>query len=293
MRKEYAWQGGQWLNANQTCYIYDGMRVLQERNVLNNPTVTYTLGLDLSGTMGGAGGIGGLLARTDKNGSAYYHTDGNGNVTMLVDGSGKMVAKYLYDSFGNTLGMWGTLATANTYRYSSKEQDPRTGQYYYGFRYYDSNLQRWLNQDPIGERGGVNLYQFVGNNPVNQIDPLGLQVPPQVMEALESPEAQELEEAIAADAEAAGGAAEADMASLMQKARELYPKLCNKFQWHHITPKYLGGDPNGPLVLLEGPYHQLITNAFRNLAPYGVGVPNSLSVQNIVNQVYSQYPLPK
>jgi len=174
VRQESEWQGGQWLTAGGVRYVYDGMRVLQERNLLNVPTVTYTRGLDLSGTMEGAGGVGGLLARTDQNGSAYYHADGNGNVTMLVNGSGAVLAKYLYDSFGNPLGMWGPLAAANTYRFSSKEMDPRTGQYYYGYRYYAPNLQRWLNQDPIGERGGINLYQFVGNDPINFVDPYGL-----------------------------------------------------------------------------------------------------------------------
>jgi len=51
-----------------------------------------------------------------------------------------------------------------------------TGQgiYYYGYRYYHPDLQRWINRDPLGEAGGINLYGFVGNDPVNRIDPWGL-----------------------------------------------------------------------------------------------------------------------
>jgi len=60
------------------------------------------------------------------------------------------------------------------YRFSSKEQHERSGMYSYGFRFYDPMLQRWLNQDPLGEAGGINLYGFVGNDPVNRIDPFGL-----------------------------------------------------------------------------------------------------------------------
>ena len=174
IRKDYTWSAGAWAETNEVHYVYDGMNVIQERNSNNIPLVTYTRGVDLSGTRQGAGGIGGLLARTDANGPAYYHDDGNGNVTALVNGSGALVAKYLYDSFGNTLGMWGSLAAGNTYRFSSKEMDARTGQYYYGYRWYDPNLQRWLNRDPIQEAGGINLYGFVGNDPINEVDLYGL-----------------------------------------------------------------------------------------------------------------------
>ena len=83
-----------------------------------------------------AGGIGGLLARNDRAqaipglmGSGgvsefgtptYYHADGNGNITMLIASSQMIVAKYLYDSFGNTLAKCGLLADVNNYRFSSK-----------------------------------------------------------------------------------------------------------------------------------------------------------------------------
>jgi RHS repeat-associated protein len=56
------------------------------------------------------------------------------------------------------------------------------GLYYYGYRFYDPNTQRWPNRDPIGERGGLNLYTFVRNTPINAVDPLGLESDPQCVE---------------------------------------------------------------------------------------------------------------
>ena len=176
VRKEFSWSGGSWTQTNEVHYVYDGMLVIQERNSNNVPQVTYTRGLDLSGTMDGAGGIGGLLARSDADGSAYYHADGNGNVTAMVDSSGNVVAKYLYDSFGNLIDKRGILADVNTYRFSSKEIDVRSGLYYYGYRNYDPNFQRWLNCDPDQEAGGFNLYQYIENNPVNLADAYGLKL---------------------------------------------------------------------------------------------------------------------
>jgi RHS repeat-associated protein len=51
------------------------------------------------------------------------------------------------------------------YRFSSKELHSNSGLYYYGFRFYDPSLGRWINRDPLGEAGGINLYGFVHNNP--------------------------------------------------------------------------------------------------------------------------------
>jgi RHS repeat-associated protein len=59
------------------------------------------------------------------------------------------------------------------YRFSSKEWNANAGLYYYLYRFYDPNLQRWSNHDPIQERGGANLYAFVINNPINIVDVFG------------------------------------------------------------------------------------------------------------------------
>jgi RHS repeat-associated protein len=75
--------------------------------------------------------------------------------------------------FGNTLAKCGLLADVNNYRFSSKEWNGNSGLYYYLHRFYDPNLQRWVNRDPVEEYGGVNLYEFVMDNPTTEMDPLG------------------------------------------------------------------------------------------------------------------------
>jgi RHS repeat-associated protein len=168
--------------------VYDGNLVIQERHYTphlstNHPqqTITYTRGRDLSGTLEGAGGIGGLLARTASEISnlqspshAYYHADGNGNVTALIATNQAVVARYLYDPYGNQLAATGPLAEANLYRFSSKEWHPPSGLVYYGYRFYDPSLQRWVNRDPIGEAGCANLYRALGNCPLSFYDAFGL-----------------------------------------------------------------------------------------------------------------------
>jgi RHS repeat-associated protein len=161
-------------------YVYDGWRVIQERDTANTPTVSYTRGVDLSGTLEGAGGIGGLLDRTDHSAlnpqlsTAFYHADALGNVTCLLDASQGPVARYRYDPFGVITAQSGFLADMNVYRFSSKEWHPYSGMYYYGYRFYDPSLQRWVNRDPIQEWGGANLYCFLENQPTAFVDLLGL-----------------------------------------------------------------------------------------------------------------------
>ncbi|MGA2662960.1 MAG: RHS repeat-associated core domain-containing protein, partial [Verrucomicrobiota bacterium] len=172
--RDYGWQGSQWVKTNETRYLYDRFLVLQERDSNNAVQVTYTRGLDLSGTLQYAGGIGGLLGRTDGNGSTFYHSDGAGNVTGLIDANENMAARYLYGPFGRVTAQWGALASSNAMQFSSMPRHANSGMSLYPFRAYDPSIQRWTSRDPIGEAGGVDLYGFVGNSPLNRIDPFGL-----------------------------------------------------------------------------------------------------------------------
>lgn len=96
----------------------------------------------------------------------------------------------------------------------------------------------------------------------------------------------------AIDAEGEGADATSSLEQKVSDAQDAYPNKAGRIENHHIAPKYLGGDPNGPTVPLDGAYHQMITNAFRNEVPYGSGPVSSEELQQIMNKVYSQFPLP-
>jgi RHS repeat-associated protein len=85
----------------------------------------------------------------------FYASDAGGNVMALLDTGNRLAARYHYDPFGNLIGLAGPMADANLYRFSSKEFHANSSLYYYGFRFYDPNLQRWLNR--LGTRSPLNL----------------------------------------------------------------------------------------------------------------------------------------
>lgn len=158
-------------------YVYDGWNLASEYVRSGGvPIRNYVWGSDLNGGTA-AGGIGGLLFINQlpeaKTFSVAY--DGNGNVINLYDQSDSSVAAtYEYSPFGKLLRSTGTFARVNPIRFSTKYQDEESSLVYYGYRYYDAELGRWLSRDPLGESGGVNLYGFVGNNPTRYVDALGL-----------------------------------------------------------------------------------------------------------------------
>jgi RHS repeat-associated protein len=165
-----------------TKFLYDGWNLIAELNATNNAVIrSYMWGLDLSGAMQGAAGVGGLLVVNDTaNGVNFAAYDGNGNVAALVKGTdGTISAQYEYGPFADgpfaePIRVTGPMGKANPIRFSSKYTDDESDFLYYGHRYYNPSTGRWLNRDPIRERGGINLYCFVNNDPPNGIDLHGL-----------------------------------------------------------------------------------------------------------------------
>ncbi len=101
----------------------------------------------------------------------YYHFDGLGSVAALSDVNSVVVERYSYDVFGEPNRVSGV---NNPYLFTGRRYDDETGLYYYRARYYKPEIGRFLQSDPIGYAGGLNMYAYVGNNPINGIDPWGL-----------------------------------------------------------------------------------------------------------------------
>lgn len=103
--------------------------------------------------------------------SYFYHADGLGSITAITDATAQKVQSYSYDPYGMVTPRE---SFQNSYAYTGREWDKETGLYYYRARYYDPMEGRFVSKDPIGHSGGdVNLYNYVGSNPINFKDPSG------------------------------------------------------------------------------------------------------------------------
>jgi RHS repeat-associated protein len=187
----YDWQGrriakvvytnynGEYVPSYTNRFVYDGWNLMATLNSEFSTLNSFVWGLDLSGSLQGAGGIGGLLFIHDCVSAIGYCPayDGNGNVTALVDAAtGTVVATCEYGPFGELLRATGPMAKANPLRFSTKCQDEETDLLYYGYRYYNADTGRWGGRDPLEERGGRNLYALAGNNTVNTFDTDGREI---------------------------------------------------------------------------------------------------------------------
>jgi len=108
----------------------------------------------------------------DGGSNYFYAADHLGSVRELTDGSGVLQTRYDYTPFGKRTKVSGTLDA--DMGYTGHYTHPSSGLALTLFRAYDATKARWLSPDPIGLEGGNNLYAYVGNNPINDSDPLGL-----------------------------------------------------------------------------------------------------------------------
>lgn len=165
-----AWNGSAYATTNSTRFVWDGWLLLAELNADNSVRAYNVHGLDLSQSLQGAGGIGGLLCRIESGTDYLFTFDGNGNVTDVLDTNANVVAHYEFDPFGMTVTQSGSYADQNPWRFSTKQIEPAWNLYYYGSRFYSPSLHTWINRDPIGEMGCVNLLAFCQNNAVDRFD---------------------------------------------------------------------------------------------------------------------------
>ncbi len=149
-----------------TKYVYDGDHCIAEYNAYNQLKRKYIYGPGVDQP------ICLIDSMTSPAVTSYYHFDALGSVTALTNSSGNTVEVYEYDVYGR---VGATDANhPNRILFTGREYDKETGLYYYRARYYNPQIGRFLQTDPVGYEAGMNLYRYCRNNSVNSTDPFGL-----------------------------------------------------------------------------------------------------------------------
>jgi len=112
----------------------------------------------------------------------YFHTNHQGSVIAMTDQAGTATGTcstgtcqiLAYDEYGNLTADSKASSAGQPYRYTGRRYDPETGLYYYRARYYSPQIGRFLQADPSGTSGGLNLYEYASGSPTNLVDALGL-----------------------------------------------------------------------------------------------------------------------
>lgn len=149
-------------SSGTSIFAYDGDNFIEETNSSGSVVARYSQGLNIDES----------LAMLRSAATSYYHADGLGSVTSLSSSAGAIAQTYTFDSFGKQTASSGSLT--NPFRYTAREFDSETSLYYYRARYYDATSGRFISEDPIAYRGGMNYYRYVRNNAANLTDPTGL-----------------------------------------------------------------------------------------------------------------------
>jgi RHS repeat-associated protein len=187
--KQYSWDFENRLtqaivpNVGTTTFRYDPFgRRIQKAGPLGTTNFLYS-GANLIEEVDGSGGalaryvqlgkkVDRPLAEVRSGITSYYEQDGLGSVTSLSNSTGALAQTYTYDSYGKLAASTGTLT--NSLQYTAREFDQETGIYYYRHRYYDADTGRFLGEDPIQFRGGIDFYRYSLNSPIGFKDPFGL-----------------------------------------------------------------------------------------------------------------------
>jgi RHS repeat-associated protein len=147
-------------------YVYDGDHVIAEYDGSDNLLRKYVYGPSIDEP------ICMIESSGDYSGTYYYHFDALGSVVALTNGAGTAVQLYEYSVYGQVSA--SDPNHPNRFMFTGREFDKDTGLYYYRARYYNPEIGRFLQTDPIGYGDGMNWYAYCKNNPIGYIDPSGL-----------------------------------------------------------------------------------------------------------------------
>jgi len=166
-KKVYSGSTGNWSLITDNRFLYSGFKCVAEINALTGKVLRFNQwnGEQLLGVL-----------NVQKGTQLSCLTDGNKNVIGLMGNNGEISAKFAYSPFGQLLSSQNANTAECSFGFSCEYRDTETGLVYYNYRYYSLELGRWLSHDPIGERGGENLYYFVFNNAPNSWDLLEDQI---------------------------------------------------------------------------------------------------------------------
>lgn len=149
-------------SAGTSIYAYDGDDLTEETNSTGAVVARYARTEIIDEP----------LAMLRSGTTSYYQADGLWSVTSLSNAAGALAQTYTFDSFGNQTASSGSLT--NSFRYNAREFDTETNLYFYRARYYDQTVGRFISEDPINFSGGINFYEYVKNQPIDNFDPFGL-----------------------------------------------------------------------------------------------------------------------